>query len=95
MSEQAPSRRLDQWLFVARLCKSRRRAGELIEAGRVRVNRVVVTKRHFAVRPGHILTLPQGPHIRVVKVSGLGETRRPAQEARQLYYDLEPPRTST
>ena len=43
------------------------------------------------VRPGHRLTLPHGPHIRVVEIVALGLRRGPASEAQGLYTDLAPP----
>ncbi len=68
--------------------KSRALAAELAAKKRVRVNTQVVTKPHYRVRPGDVLTLPQGRTVRVVRVLALGERRGPASEARQLYEDL-------
>ena len=64
---------------------------------RFRINGNPTEKAHHAVRPGDVLTFPLGPHIRVIKVLGLGVRRGPAPEARMLYEDLEPPppRTAT
>ena len=82
-------RRLDKWLYFARFCKTRALAARLAAAKRVRVNTVVVTKPHHRVRPGDVLTFPQGPSaVRVVRVVALGERRGPASEARRLYVDL-------
>ncbi|MCX7286605.1 MAG: RNA-binding S4 domain-containing protein, partial [Rhodobacterales bacterium] len=39
---------------------------------------------------GDVLTFPQGPHIRVIRVLALGLRRGPASEAQDLYLDLEP-----
>ena len=80
--------RLDKWLHYARFCKTRALAAELAAAKRVRVNTQVVTKPHYRVRPGDVLTFPQGRTVRVVRVLALGERRGPAAEARQLYEDL-------
>jgi ribosome-associated heat shock protein Hsp15 len=49
-----------------------------------------VHKAHYLVRPGDVLTFPQGPQIRVVRVVQLGARRGPATEARTLYEDLAP-----
>jgi ribosome-associated heat shock protein Hsp15 len=46
------------------------------------------------VRRGNVLTFPQGPHVRVVRVVALGARRGPAPEARGLYEDLAPPELS-
>lgn len=83
--------RLDKWLWHARVCKSRTLAGKLCEAGRVRVSGMLVRKAHFAIRPGDVVTLPWGPHIRVLRVVALGTRRGPPAEARALYEDLAPP----
>ena len=61
----------------------------------MRVDGSVVTKAHFAVRPGHVLTFVQGNHVRIVKVLSLGTRRGPAPEAQALYEDLSPPSPDT
>ena len=84
------SLRLDKWLWYARFFKSRSLAARLAASGKIRRNRTSVHKAHQAVRPGDVLTFPQGSQIRVVKVLALGERRGPASEARLLYEDLMP-----
>lgn len=83
--------RIDKWLWFARFFKTRSLAAKLCNGGAVRVSGTVVTKAHFAVKSGDVLTFPQGRHIRVVKVTALGSRRGPADEARTLYEDLAPP----
>lgn len=85
------TQRLDKWLWFARFAKSRTLAARLCTDGRVRVNRALVGKASATVRPGDVLTFPQGPHIRVVRVAQPGLRRGPAEEARLLYEDLSPP----
>jgi ribosome-associated heat shock protein Hsp15 len=85
------ARRLDKWLWFARFCKSRTLASKLCAAGKVRIGGEIVHKAHYLVRPGDVLTFPQGPHIRVVRVLQIGTRRGPATEARTLYEDLSPP----
>jgi len=87
---EAGALRLDKWLWHARFFKSRSLATKLCAAGKVRINRVTTTKAHQLVRPGDVLTFPQGWQIRVVKVLGLGLRRGPAVEAQKLYQDLAP-----
>ena len=82
--------RIDKWLWYARFFKSRTLASRLVSEGHVRVNRERVTKSHGAIRPGDVLTFPQGREIRVVRVLDCGERRGPAVEAQTLYEDLEP-----
>ena len=90
-SRNESSLRLDKWLWHARFCRTRRLAAQLAAAGKVRIAGSAVFKAHHAVKPGDVLTFPLGPHIRTVKVLGLGERRGPAPEARLLYEDLAPP----
>lgn len=87
----AESRRLDRWLWFARVVKSRTLAAGLVEDGRVRVNREKVTKPAQAIKPGDVLTIVVGPRLRVLKVLDVGERRGPASEARGLFEDLTPP----
>ena len=82
--------RIDKWLWQARFFKSRTRTSRLCAAGRVRVDGIVVSKAHYAVRPGAVLTFPQARGIRVVRVKALGTRRGPAVEAQTLYTDLMP-----
>jgi ribosome-associated heat shock protein Hsp15 len=86
--------RLDKWLWYARFFKSRSIAARLCAARRVRVNHAVISKAHAVVKPGDVLTFPQGGHIRVVEVLAPGDRRGPAPEARALYNDLDPPLVS-
>ena len=80
--------RLDKWLWQARFFKTRALAAQLIERRRLRINREVVTKSHYRVRPGDVLTFPQGTAVRVVRVLELGSRRGPAAEAQTLYEEL-------
>jgi ribosome-associated heat shock protein Hsp15 len=79
------SRRLDQWLWFARFVKSRSSAARLCAEGAVTVNGVAVAKPNHAVRPGDIVTVPQGPWQRTVRVLALGSRRGPAVEAHDLF----------
>ncbi len=90
-SRSESSLRLDKWLWHARFCRTRRLAAQLAAGGKVRIAGSAVFKAHHAVKPGDVLTFPLGPHIRTVKVLGLGGRRGPAPEARLLYEDLAPP----
>lgn len=84
------TQRLDKWLWCARFFKTRGLANKMVGAGRLRLSGKVVSKAHQLVRSGDVLTFPQGPHIRVVKVLFLAERRGPAPEAQMLYEDLAP-----
>jgi ribosome-associated heat shock protein Hsp15 len=80
--------RLDKWLWQARFFKTRTIAAMLANRRKIRVNNVLVTKPHYRVRPGDVLTFPQGGNVRVVRVVHLGIRRGPASEAQSLYEDL-------
>jgi len=79
------SRRLDQWLWFARFAKSRSLAARLCAEGTINVNGVAVSKPNHAVRPGDVVTVPQGPWQHTVEVLALGLRRGPASEAQTLY----------
>jgi ribosome-associated heat shock protein Hsp15 len=83
--------RLDRWLWQARFFKTRAIAAMLAGRRKIRVNSVLVTKPHHRVRPGDVLTFPQGKTVRVVRVIELGVRRGPASEALTLYEDLAEP----
>ena len=91
MAEPAAKLRVDKWLWQARFFKSRGLAGEVAASGRLRVNGSHVVKPAHAVRPGDVLTFPQGRRIRVIRIEALGARRGPAAEAATLYSDLDPP----
>lgn len=86
-----PAMRLDKWLWHARACRTRTAAGKLAGSGQVRLNGAATDKPHQKVRPGDVLTFPQGDHIRVWRVLGLAERRGSAEIAQALYEDLKPP----
>lgn len=87
--------RIDKWLWYARFFKTRSLAAKVCAGGVVRVSGTPIAKAHYAVKPGDVLTFPQGRHIRVVRVTALGARRGPAEEARALYEDLAPPAAET
>ncbi|MGI9498649.1 MAG: RNA-binding S4 domain-containing protein, partial [Geminicoccaceae bacterium] len=76
--DQSCGLRLDKWLWQARFFKTRSLAATVASKGKVRINRMLVTKPHYKVRPGDVLTFAQGRDIRVIRVVALGERRGPA-----------------
>jgi ribosome-associated heat shock protein Hsp15 len=90
-SAESAGRRLDQWLWFARLVKSRSRAARLCIAGEVSVNQVALKKANQMVRIGDTIVVPQGVFCRTVRVLGLGARRGPAAEAQLLYEEVEAP----
>jgi ribosome-associated heat shock protein Hsp15 len=85
MSPERAKTRLDQWLWFARLAKSRSLAARLCAAGAVAINGSTVTKPNQTVRVGDFVVVPQGGVQRTVQVLALGTRRGPASEARTLY----------
>ena len=77
--------RLNRWLWQARFFKTRALAAQLVGKGRVRINQAIVTKAYHRIRPGDVLTFPQGTIVRVVRVVDLGNRCGPAREAQCLY----------
>ena len=84
-------RRLDQWLWFARLTKSRALAARLCAAGNVVVNGMVARKPSQAVRVGDAVIVPQGLRRRTLRVLALGQRRGPPAEARSLYEETARP----
>ena len=77
--------RLDRWLWFARIMKSRTAAAQLVENGKVRVNRVRVVKPSHLLREGDVLTIALRGEVRVIEVLAMGARRGPPPEARLLY----------
>jgi ribosome-associated heat shock protein Hsp15 len=87
MAPERAKTRLDQWLWFARLAKSRSLAARLCAAGAVAINGSTVIKPNQAVRIGDFVVVPQGDVQRTVQVLALGIRRGPAAEARTLYHE--------
>ena len=82
--------RADKWLWQARFFKTRALAAALIEGGHLRLNGAKMHKPGHGLRPGDVLTFPQGGQIRVIRLCALGQRRGPASEAALLYEDVTP-----
>jgi ribosome-associated heat shock protein Hsp15 len=83
--------RLDKWLQVARMFKSRTQATHACELGRVRVNGQAA-KPHRPLAVGDRIELQQGEWERVLVVRELRDRPVPRAEAAALYEDQSPPR---
>jgi ribosome-associated heat shock protein Hsp15 len=81
----AETQRLDKWLWFARVTKSRTLAAQLVQDGKVRVNRAKAAKPSHTVRSGDVLTIAIRGNVEVVKVLAPGVRRGPPPEARLLY----------
>jgi ribosome-associated heat shock protein Hsp15 len=84
------AQRLDRWLWFARIVKSRTLAAQLVQDGKVRVNRAKADKPAQTVRPNDVLTIVMRGNVQVLRVVAPGARRGPAPEARLLYEVLGP-----
>src|SRR5205807_5475864 len=83
--------RLDKWLQVARMYKTRTQATHACDLGRVRVNGQPA-KPHRNLSLGDRVELQQGDWERVLTVRELRDRPVPKAEAAGLYDDQSPPR---
>jgi ribosome-associated heat shock protein Hsp15 len=81
--------RIDVWLWRARFAKTRTLAAALVEKGAIRLThhgqQVRLDKPSRTVHPGDRLVFALGGRLIDLEVTGLGERRGPAEEARALY----------
>src|SRR3954447_23456486 len=83
--------RLDKWLHVACVFKTRSQATHAVDLNRVRVNGQPV-KPHRNLVLGDRIEVVQGDWTRVLVVKELRDKSVSKEEARTLYEDLSPPR---
>ena len=81
----AETQRLDKWLWFARVTKSRTLGAQLVQDGKVRVNRAKAAKPSHTVRSGDVLTIAIRGNVEVLKIVAPGARRGPPPEARLLY----------
>src|SRR5512146_2871707 len=84
--------RLDVWLDVACLFKTRSEAQKACKGGKVEVNGAPGNP-HREVRPGDEVRITRTRGKQVVVIEGLAERHIPKAEARTLYKDITPPPT--
>jgi ribosome-associated heat shock protein Hsp15 len=89
--EKSPVPRLDVWLDIACLFKTRSEAQKACRGGKVDLNGQAA-KPHREIQPGDLIeiTRPLGRRQRV-KVLGVADRHIPKAEARALYEDITPP----
>ncbi|GMV22961.1 MAG: hypothetical protein AMXMBFR57_29100 [Acidimicrobiia bacterium] len=82
--------RIDIWLDVACLCKTRSEAKRACEGGKIDLNGHTA-KPHREVKLGDVVEVsrPHGHRQRVI-VRGMAEQHMPKAEARKLYEDVTP-----
>jgi ribosome-associated heat shock protein Hsp15 len=86
--------RLDKWLQVARVFKTRTQATHAVDLNRVRVNGQTATP-HRNLVPGDRIEVELGDWTRVLIVKELKDKPVPKEEARALYEDQSPPRPAS
>jgi len=79
-----PQVRVDKWLQVARIFKTRTQAGEAVDAGHVKLGGARVKAGHI-VRPGEELEVTKGARRLWLTVRAVAERPLPPPEARALY----------
>jgi ribosome-associated heat shock protein Hsp15 len=83
--------RLDKWLQVARVFKTRTQATRACSLGRVRVNGMPA-KAHRDLLLEDRIEVQLGDWTRVLVVKELRDKPVPKAQARELFLDLSPPR---
>jgi len=84
------AQRLDVWLDVACLFKTRSEAQKACKGGKVEVNREP-GKPHRQIRPGDEVRITRVGGKQVVVVAALAEHHLPKAQAHDLYRDVTPP----
>lgn len=79
-----PQVRVDKWLQVARIFKTRTQAGEAIDAGHVKLGGTRVKAGHI-LKKGEVLEVTKGSRRLFLTVVGLAEKPIAAELARELY----------
>ena len=82
--------RLDKWLQVARVFKTRSQATKACAAGRVRVNETIA-KAHRLLALGDRVEISFRGYGRVLEVRELRDRPLPKAEAPRVFEDLTPP----
>ena len=88
--ERKSTQRLDKWLWFARVTKTRTLAATLIQAGKVRVNRLPIRKPGTLVKVDDVVTIAVHGRVRVLRVLAAGSRRGPATEAADLFEEVSP-----
>jgi len=81
--------RIDQWLWAARLFKTRSLANQACRGGKVQVERAAV-KPARPIRENEIIEIKQPPIVRQYRVKGLAAKRVSAVLARELVEEITP-----
>jgi len=80
--------RIDKFLYMIRLIKSRTQAQELLAQGRTRIDGRRVEKPSDEVQVGSVVALPLRGKVRILRVLALPTRRGPAPEAQACYGEI-------
>lgn len=81
--------RIDRFLWLVRLAKTRNWAQDMAESGRLRIDGRRIDRAHAPVRIGNIVAfVGHDRQVRVIRVEGLPTRRGPPAEARSCYQEL-------
>jgi ribosome-associated heat shock protein Hsp15 len=89
MSARTMAIRIDQWLWAARLFKTRSLANQACRGGRVQVTGKAVKPAH-PVRTGEVVSIKQPPIVRQYLVKNLAVKRVSAALSRELIEEITP-----
>ena len=81
--------RIDKYLWSIRAFKTRTMASDACKAGRVKLAGNNIKPSH-EVKIGEVYTVSKGPDKRVLRVTGLLESRTDAKKAVMFYDDITP-----
>lgn len=81
--------RLDKWLKMARLYKSREEAASDCALGRVKVNEHVA-KASKEVKAGDVIVLKRGNHYRTLEIKQIPVRGLSAKDAKEIYNESTP-----
>jgi len=90
--ETSQTIRLDKWLKIARVFKTRSAAAKVCESNQVKVNDQTA-KPAKMIRVGDTVTVKMGHRYRTLEVLGIAPKSVSAAEARDLYREQTPQRT--
>jgi ribosome-associated heat shock protein Hsp15 len=80
--------RIDKLLWYLRIVKTRTRAHELTEQGRIRIDGKPIDRPAAEVSVGQVLSFMLGERLRVLRIDAIPERRGPASEAQACYTEL-------
>jgi ribosome-associated heat shock protein Hsp15 len=89
-AKQQDDQRLDQWLWHARIFKTRTLATKFCQAKKVQIDGHVVSKAKTPVRQGMVLSFIKDELEKIIKIKALSHRRGPVLEAAGLYEDQSP-----